>query len=158
MILGPFLGQTRRGWRRCCSTLPPLVTIISLEQVTSTYSKLSALTWRQAVGTYQAGSLGGFDFIASAELVETLGLGASGEPLNPFGDLEAMAQLWCLLKPGGLLFLGAGVSPRSHIVYNSRRSYGPERMRHIGAGFEHLAHLGGWDGDAVFVLKKPNSQ
>jgi hypothetical protein len=38
--------------------------------------------------------------------VEHDGLGRYGDPINPFGDLESIARARCLLKHGGILFLG----------------------------------------------------
>ena len=151
------------------------VTVITPLPFSSTHSKISGLTplemarlfsdpelevGRAAGGDAEKAAKRdqikeGFDFVASYNYVERLGLGSFGEQLNPYGDLEAVAQVWCLLKPGGVFFLGAMTSPRSHLQFNSHRSYGPERMAFVGGGFDQVAHLGLWDGISVFVLQKP---
>ena len=45
-----------------------------------------------------------FDFAVSFSSIEHCGLGRYGDPLNPFGDFEAVAQVWCMCKPGALFF------------------------------------------------------
>ncbi len=60
----------------------------------------------------------GFDFIATYSSLEHSGLGRYGDPLDPYGDLEAAAQAWCALKPGGVLFLGTDLSSISQRLAN----------------------------------------
>jgi hypothetical protein len=47
--------------------------------------------------------------------------------LNPVGDLESLARIRCLLKPGGTLFLAIPVAPDT-IVWNLHRIYGRYRL------------------------------
>lgn len=134
------------------------VTVITPNPVISAYQRISGSSLTDlAERRLNDPKFAGFDFVATSESFQRLGLGSFGEPLNPHGDLEAAAQIWCLLKPGGYFYLGAEVSPRSHLVFNSHRSYGPERLKHVGASFQQIAHFGGWDGFAVFVFRKPLS-
>ena len=46
------------------------------------------------------GKMPQFDAMVTFSSIEHSGLGRYGDPLNPWGDLIAMAQSWCLLKPG----------------------------------------------------------
>ncbi|VDL78896.1 unnamed protein product [Nippostrongylus brasiliensis] len=61
-----------------------------------------------------------------------------GDPLDPIGDLREVWKISCLLKQGGLLFLGL---PRGDevLVFNLHRIYGPIRLAMIMTGFEWLA-------------------
>jgi Caenorhabditis protein of unknown function, DUF268 len=52
---------------------------------------------------------------------------AAGDPLDPNGDLKETAKLSCLVKPGGLLFLGLPFNSDA-VVFNSHRLYGPVRL------------------------------
>lgn len=67
---------------------------------------------------------------------ESPGLGRYGDPLDPFGDTLAIAKAKCLLKEGGLLFLGFPVG-RDIVVFNAHRIYGHQRLHLIlSLGFE----------------------
>ena len=70
------------------------------------------------------------------------GLGRYGDPINPTGDLETIAKVWCMLKPGGVFFLGVGVGMHDHISWNEHRVYGPLRLRLVAAGWEVLDVVG----------------
>ncbi|WKY08000.1 hypothetical protein Q1695_007471 [Nippostrongylus brasiliensis] len=65
-----------------------------------------------------------------------------GDPLDPIGDLREVWKISCLLKQGGLLFLGV---PRGDdvLVFNLHRIYGPLRLAIIMTGFEWLATFRG---------------
>ena len=89
-----------------------------------------------------------FDVVFSYSSVEHNGLGRYGDPLAPFGDVEAVAQMWCLVRPGGLLFLGLPSyhtqSQRRracHIVWNVHRVYGYSRLQHVTANWEVLEEV-----------------
>jgi len=43
-----------------------------------------------------------FDFAVTYSSFEHSGLGRYGDSLNPWGDIEAAVQTWCLLRPGGI--------------------------------------------------------
>jgi len=53
------------------------------------------------------------------------------DPLNPHGDIEAVKQMHCMLKPNGLLFLGIPMSTddSSYIQFNAHRVYGSKRLK-----------------------------
>jgi len=53
--------------------------------------------------------------------------GRYGDPLNPDADLQAMARVRSILKPGGLLLLTVPVGP-DVLVFNLHRRYGPARL------------------------------
>ena len=81
------------------------------------------------------------------------GLASYGDPLDPYGDVKDMQMLSCLIKPGGLLFLGVPMGPDA-IVFNAHRIYGRVRLPMMTANFEVLqvvrnasvTHLGElWD-------------
>lgn len=75
----------------------------------------------------------GFDFAASFSSIEHCGLGRYGDAMDPIGDLREVWKTSCLLKKGGIFFLGI---PRGKdtIVFNLHRIYGPLRLAMIMAG------------------------
>jgi hypothetical protein len=69
-----------------------------------------------------------FDAIASFSSLEHSGLGRYGDPMNPNGDIEAVWQIHCMLKPRGLFFLALPTNDdgSSHIEFNAHRVYGKQ--------------------------------
>ena len=55
----------------------------------------------ELAGAMLAGDPRHCDFVVTYSSLEHSGLGRYGDKLNPAADLEAMAQAWCMLKPGG---------------------------------------------------------
>ena len=51
-----------------------------------------------------------FDNAASFSSLEHAGLGRFGDPISPNGDIDAVKQVHCMLKKGGLFFLAIPVS------------------------------------------------
>ncbi|KAH7718840.1 Protein K06H6.1 [Aphelenchoides avenae] len=76
-----------------------------------------------------------FDFIVTFSSLEHSGLGRYGDPLDPFGDIKEMRKLRCLLKPGGLFFLGVPTGPDT-IVFNAHRIYGRLRLPFMMEGLD----------------------
>jgi hypothetical protein len=81
-----------------------------------------------------------WDFAFTYSSLEHSGLGRYGDPLNPWGDMEAAVQTWCMLKPGGLFFLGVPCKTAAcaddELVWNAHRFYGPLRLSEMRAGYE----------------------
>ena len=82
------------------------------------------------------------DFVISFGAVAHAGLGRFGYALNPFGDLEAVARIWCLLKPGGMLYLSAPIGRQDKVMFNMQRVYGPMRLPHLLANWEQVDKAG----------------
>lgn len=68
-----------------------------------------------------------FDSVWSYSSLEHDGLGRYTDPINPYGDLQTMTKISCMLKPGGFLFLAVPTSLRDEIHFNLHRVYGPVR-------------------------------
>jgi hypothetical protein len=106
------------------------------------------------------------DFIFSYSSIEHSGLGRYGDPLNPYGDLEAIAQMHCLLKNDGILMLGIPMG-YDDLEFNAHRIYGPHRLWLILMHWEvlgvlsdtdiplqNIKEIGRWDIQPILVLKK----
>lgn len=81
-----------------------------------------------------------FDFVFTYSSVEHSGLGRYGDALDPFGDLQSMAQAHCAMKTGSLLCVAVMVLDQKFekcgIAWNAHRYYGKERLQHLTANFE----------------------
>jgi SAM-dependent methyltransferase len=66
--------------------------------------------------------------ISCMHVVEHIGLGRYGDPIDPDGDLKAMAELCRVLAPGGSLLFVVPVG-RPRIVFNAHRIYGAAHIR-----------------------------
>eukprot|EP01083_Nonionella_stella_P094499 265142_1 len=78
-----------------------------------------------------------FDWAVSFSSIEHSGLGRFGDPLNPWGDVQAMARVSCMLKPGGLFFLAlpTGAGGVDGLMWNAHRIYGRTRFRFMLENF-----------------------
>jgi len=139
--------------------LPPHA--VEYGRVTSLHATVRAAT-PQRFGAFMQQHNRRFDFASTYSSLEHSGLGRYGDTLNPYGDLEAVAQTWCALKPGGLFFLGLpsgdAASSADVLVWNAHRFYGPRRPAQVFAGFEHVHsyRAGSAPNESiVHVLRKP---
>jgi len=104
-----------------------------------------------------------FDVVFSYSSLEHSGLGRYGDQLAPFGDAEAVAQIWCAVRPGGLFLLALPSFPtvderrkKCQILWNAYRIYGYVRLQHVTANWEVLDEVAIGDKykHIVFVLRK----
>ncbi len=66
---------------------------------------------------------GSISSLSCMHVVEHVGLGRYGDPLDPDGDLKAIAELKRVLAPGGLLLFVVPVGGISKILFNAHRIY-----------------------------------
>lgn len=97
-----------------------------------------------------------FDNAVSFSSIEHSGLGRYGDPLDPNGDIEAVRQVHCMLKPGGLFFLGLPSTnqDKGFIDFNAHRYYGFKRLELLFQGWEKVDETSLQNGHVVYVLKK----
>jgi SAM-dependent methyltransferase len=73
--------------------------------------------------------------LSCMHVVEHVGLGRYGDPLDPDGDLKAMRELQRVLAPDGDLLLVVPVG-RPRVMYNAHRIYSYSQVREYFAGLE----------------------
>jgi len=73
--------------------------------------------------------------LSCMHVVEHVGLGRYGEPIDADGDLKAMAELRRVLAPGGSLFFVVPVG-RPQIQFNAHRIYSHRQIVEAFAGLE----------------------
>ena len=82
-----------------------------------------------------------FDVIVSFSGIEHDGLTRYGDPVNPYGDMAAMREMWHCLRPNGLLLLGIPLSAVDALFWPGHRLYGPVRLPLLVSNFTLLAHV-----------------
>ena len=73
--------------------------------------------------------------------IEHDGLGRYHDSFNPYGDFQTMVKMSCILKPGGLLFLGVPISAVDYLQFNLHRIYGPSRLPLLDRNFHAVEML-----------------
>jgi len=105
-----------------------------------------------------------FDTVFTYSSLEHSGLGRYGDPISPYGDLEATAQVWCMVKPGGHFILAIPVSKNRKkclVFWNAYRQYGEVRLQHMTANWRVLDEFDARDHhphvtQRIYVLQKVN--
>jgi hypothetical protein len=110
---------------------------IEYMKIKTDYPRLSAMHPSEAARAYLDKKWESVDFAWSFSSLEHDGLGRYGDPLNPFGDLESIGRIRCLLKPGGILMVGFP-SAQDALVWNAHRLYGKYRLALVFAGWRIL--------------------
>ncbi|KAJ1439676.1 hypothetical protein B484DRAFT_443859 [Ochromonadaceae sp. CCMP2298] len=106
-----------------------MVITLEYQQIYSDHPLLVTMTPAQLRANIRGGhmQLGTLDFAFSFSSLEHDGLGRYGDPLDAYADVKSLAQLHCLLKPGGLLFLGVPIGEDA-LEMNASRVYGYRRL------------------------------
>jgi hypothetical protein len=109
-----------------------------------------------------------FDAAISLSTYEHSGLGRYGDPVDPEGDLTAMAQLKTVVKKGGIAYIAVPVGQEA-VFFNLHRIYGSKRLALLHQGWEVLGSFGFKESDfdeidgstkihqPVFVLRNPST-
>lgn len=82
-----------------------------------------------------------YDVAFSISSFEHDGLGRYGDPINPMGDLRAMAEMKRLLKKDGLLFVSVPIGI-DKMVWNAHRVYGKIRLPYLFDNWEIIDQAG----------------
>lgn len=67
--------------------------------------------------------------ISSLHVIEHIGLGRYGDPINPNGHIQAARELERVLAPGGMLLIGTPVG-RERLCFDAHRVFDPETISH----------------------------
>lgn len=78
------------------------------------------------------------DSLSCMHVLEHVGLGRYGDPIDPKGDLKAISELIRVLSRGGVLYVVVPVGERSQIFFNAHRSYNPKSFVDMFSGLRLL--------------------
>lgn len=138
------------------------ITTIEYNTFKIDHDRIHMVTPYKIAESFVNGTMEFIDSAFSYSSIEHSGLGRYGDPVTPFGDLEAVAQVWCMLKPGGFYFLAVPVSNsrrRCTVNWNEHRVYGDVRLQHLTANYRVHGEYASGDVNtqSVFVLEKISS-
>jgi len=92
---------------------------------------------------FQAGSILDLPFpdnslpsVSSICVIEHIGLGRYGDPLDAWGTEKALAELKRVLIPGGNLYISLPIEDQNKIYFNAHRAYKEEYMLELFSPFE----------------------
>lgn len=93
--------------------------------------------------TYRRGDITSLPFgdgtiaaISTLSVIEHVGLGRYGDPIDPAGMRKAADQLRRVLRPGGMLLVAFPVADENLVVFNAHRVCTPETATHLFSGLE----------------------
>ena len=133
------------------------VTTIEYNRIILKHPKVRVMTPFKFAKKFLSRTSDTFDTAFSYSSIEHSGLGRYGDPLMPYGDMEAMAQIWCATKPGGYMFLGLPMTPsrkKCVLEFNAGRKYGYIRMQHLTANWKVLDEINMFHNSSLYVLEK----
>lgn len=74
--------------------------------------------------------------LSSLCVVEHIGLGRYGDPLDPWGSEKAIRELKRVLQPGGNLFISIPIDGECRIYFNAHRAFTRDYVMELLNGFE----------------------
>jgi len=74
--------------------------------------------------------------LSCMHVIEHVGLGRYGEPINAHGDREAAKELMRVLAPGGHLIIVVPLAERAHVRFNGHRIYDYRRVTELFRGLD----------------------
>ena len=158
---GLVMGS-ERPWVECLllNEGARLVTTFEYASINSGDERLRTPSLRTIASDALTGTLAPVDIIVSFSSLEHSGLGRYGDALNPDGDRDAVAQAWCMLRPGGVFLLAVPMTctETGEIVFNAHRVYGFERLAYIATHFLLEGFVGGSceeNSQPIVILRKP---
>jgi len=122
---------------------------------------------------YLNGTLDTFDVVFTYSTVEHSGLGRYGDALNPWGDIMAVAEAWCVSKKNAKLAIAVPTKVSKHediTEFNLHRLYGPVTYPFLTTNWkfvwptEDVDRIDSnpypqysWEYEPVFVFEKNNN-
>jgi SAM-dependent methyltransferase len=86
--------------------------------------------------------------VSCLHVIEHIGLGRYGDPLDPLGSRKAIAELVRVIAPGGRLLLSTPVG-RPRVCFNAHRVHDPVELRELCGELE-LVEFAGVDDTGAF--------
>ena len=133
----------------CFLTAITQVAFVDIRPLTATVEGLESIAGSLMALPFEDHSL---ESVSCLHVVEHIGLGRYGDPLDPHGSRKAMAELQRVVAPGGhLLFSTVVGSPR--VCFNAHRIFDPRELREQFSELE-LAEFAGVDDRGTFRRRR----
>lgn len=135
--------------------------IITLEYgyFISEYPGFSFMRPREFRERYLNRTLDTFDIVFTYSSLEHSGQGRYGDPLNPWGDILAVAEAWCVSKPNAKLAIGVPTMVgrgKDLNVFNAHRIYGPIMYPFLTSNWRFVWPTRDEDRVATFLGRDPS--
>ena len=109
------------------------VTMVELRPINLPLEGLEVLTGSVLAMPFSDGSQSS---VSSLCVVEHIGLGRYGDPLDPAGSERALEELKRIVAPGGNLYVSVPVDDADRIYFNAHRAFTEGTLRRLFAPFE----------------------
>ena len=76
--------------------------------------------------------------VSSLCVVEHIGLGRYGDPLDCFGSEKSITELERVLSPGGSLYLSVPIEKNGKVYFNAHRSFSIDYLESLLTGFDFI--------------------
>lgn len=73
--------------------------------------------------------------LSSLCVIEHIGLGRYGDPLNPSGSIEACREICRVIRPGGSVYVSVPIEPHAKTYFNAHRSFTEAQFLSYFPGF-----------------------
>ena len=73
--------------------------------------------------------------LSCLHVIEHIGLGRYGDPIDPQGDVKAADELKRVIGPGGIFYLSLPIG-RHRVCFNAHRIYSPESVPAMFSGLQ----------------------
>jgi SAM-dependent methyltransferase len=80
---------------------------------------------------FETGSL---ESVSSICVIEHIGLGRYGDPIDPWGSEKAAKELVRVIRPGGHVLISLPIDSACRVYFNAHRSFTPDYVRSIFDG------------------------
>jgi hypothetical protein len=135
--------------------------VTTIDYTRKTYEESSSLEWIHVYDYFDKAlateAIENHDTAYSFSSIEHSGLGRYGDALSPYGDVETVQQVHCMLKPGGYFFLAlpSSTDGSSYIEFNAHRVYGIKRLGLLFKGWRLIDASSSTDPiTVIYILKK----
>jgi hypothetical protein len=133
-----------------------IISVRSQPTVTQS-AEITIVSHVQLASQYLAGFMKPLDFAIALNEFQHHGFGRREDILDANGDLKAMAEMHCLLKPGGYLLLSVPLGS-DLLVFNSHRVYGRQRLPRLLSGWDIVDVIGTIDlNNPIFLDSYPSN-
>ncbi len=66
------------------------------------------------------------DSVSCLHAIEHFGLGRYSDPINPDGHIVGFRNIWRMVKPGGVLYMGFPIGKTNEVHFNAHRVFHPK--------------------------------